>query len=84
MKLITIRQRWMWVETECHECGRRNVSVVQLGEPPDYESQTADICIDCLRQALALAEKARVPADPNMNDQRVHAVVMRDVRDGKG
>jgi hypothetical protein len=45
----------------CDECGRDNLSaVVQLGEEPDYESSTANICPDCLTRALVLV--AQVPA----------------------
>lgn len=40
-----------WVGTKCHECKKENCTVVQLGEELDYESHTADICLDCLRQA---------------------------------
>jgi hypothetical protein len=44
-----------WCEPQrCHECGVRSWHVVQLGEDPDYESATANICTDCLRAALAL------------------------------
>ena len=45
-----------WVKTryECHECGQEYDQVVTLGEPPDYEACTADICEDCLRKALKL------------------------------
>lgn len=39
----------------CDECGDRKWQVVRLGEEPDYESATANICVDCLRKALALA-----------------------------
>lgn len=43
-----------WVNTECNECGRENVDVVRLGEEPDYESNTASICLDCLNKAFQL------------------------------
>ena len=36
-----------------------------------------------IRKAVQGKNREKV-ADPNMNDQRVHAVIMRDVRDGKG
>jgi hypothetical protein len=38
----------------CNECGKETWQVVELGEPPDYESATACICRDCLRAALRL------------------------------
>jgi hypothetical protein len=43
----------------CHECGREDVdAVVQVGQQPDYESSTADICLPCLRKAVALIESS--------------------------
>jgi len=42
-----------WVcEKTCHECGSESWDVVQLGEEPDYESNTANICRSCLEKAL--------------------------------
>ena len=44
-----------WVkEQTCHECGAESWNVVQIGEPPDYESSTAIVCEGCLRAALQL------------------------------
>lgn len=43
----------------CSECGEQKGSVVELGDEPDYESRTAWICLDCLRAAVALANKER-------------------------
>lgn len=39
---------------DCSECGKENCECVQLGEPPDHESETAWICKDCLKKALQL------------------------------
>lgn len=36
----------------CDECEKDSDLVVQLGEDPDYESNTAFICLECLRSAL--------------------------------
>lgn len=38
----------------CSECQREAAAVVEIGEPPDYESSTAWICRRCLENALAL------------------------------
>lgn len=38
----------------CNECGQETWGVVELGEPPDYESATACVCRDCLHAALRL------------------------------
>jgi len=43
--------------TMCDECGTQSYDIVQLGEPPDYESRTACICRNCLVNALALLSK---------------------------
>jgi hypothetical protein len=44
-----------WAElSRCHECGGYFEEVVEIGEPPDYESSTAHICKKCLRKALKL------------------------------
>lgn len=44
----------------CHECKRIMPAVVQLGEPPDYESHTASICVDCLKEAVTLHDRRQV------------------------
>jgi len=38
----------------CHECGETVPRTVQVGQEPDYDSHTAQLCEDCLRHALAL------------------------------
>lgn len=41
----------------CHECGRTDSPMlVQVGEPPDYESSTADLCPDCVRAAMEIVK----------------------------
>lgn len=47
-----------WTRIVCDECERSVDSAVQLGEPPDYESATAVVCLDCLKAAAALLEGA--------------------------
>jgi crossover junction endodeoxyribonuclease RusA len=44
-----------WTSMTCNECRCRVAAVVRLGEEPDFESHTADICFDCLAKAVALA-----------------------------
>lgn len=41
-----------WTATACDHCGVENVAIVSLGQEPDYESHTADVCAGCLRAAL--------------------------------
>lgn len=43
-----------WTRCECNECGTEVEGTVRLGEEPDWESATANICKDCLVKALAL------------------------------
>ncbi len=38
----------------CSACDRWASELVQVGEPPDYESATAMLCRDCVLEALAL------------------------------
>ena len=44
---------WVGAST-CHECGVDTWDAVQLGQEPDYESSTANICKSCLEKALSL------------------------------
>lgn len=45
-----------WTQNNCDECGKDSDSVVQLGQEPDYDSSTANICFDCLRKAITLRQ----------------------------
>ena len=38
----------------CHECNADVTEVVELGQEPDYESHTAQICHSCLIKAVSL------------------------------
>lgn len=49
-----------WAGPEaCSECGIESWGVVQLGEEPDYESQTTLICRACLLEAVRLIDEAK-------------------------
>jgi len=39
-------------QCHCNECGEPSWEVIQLGEEPDYESNTASICHSCIKKAL--------------------------------
>lgn len=43
-----------WTRTTCHNCGTKDVDVVELGEDYDYESCTACVCKECISKSLAL------------------------------
>lgn len=45
-----------WTRNECDECGQDCDIVVRLGQEPDYESSTAQICLACLQVAIQLIE----------------------------
>jgi hypothetical protein len=46
-----------WVcAPKCDECNEHSWSCVEIGEPADYDSSTATVCIECLRKAVALLE----------------------------
>jgi hypothetical protein len=46
-----------WTRNDCDECDKDSMTVVQVGQEPDYDSRTAYICLDCLRKAISAAEK---------------------------
>lgn len=43
-----------WTENCCDECGKDVEVLVQLGREPDYESATANICLNCLQKAVKI------------------------------
>lgn len=43
-----------WTDCRCDECGKQVEQLVQLGQEPDYESATANICFPCLKKAVKL------------------------------
>jgi hypothetical protein len=43
-----------WTMLVCDECKEEVETIIQLGDEPDYESSTANICIPCLKKALSL------------------------------
>jgi len=48
-----------WTRTKCDECNNDDgVDVIQLGQEPDYESNTANICKDCLDKGLFILAKS--------------------------
>lgn len=45
-----------WTTNRCHECGQDSNAIVEIGQEPDYDSSTAQICESCLRKAIRLIE----------------------------
>jgi hypothetical protein len=42
-----------WTELRCDGCRKYVTEAVTVGEEPDYESSTADLCRDCVAEAAA-------------------------------
>ena len=43
----------------CIEC-MKSVPTVQIGEPPDWESSTINICSECLKKAIKLLDHGAI------------------------
>lgn len=41
-----------WTSCRCDECDTEVEAVIQVGQEPDYESATAKLCLDCVKNAL--------------------------------
>lgn len=48
-----------WTQNKCNECNKDVFVVVQLGEEPDYESSTVNICLNCLNKAVTLIKNMK-------------------------
>lgn len=47
-----------WTNISCSQCGKRNLDrAIEVGEEQDYESATAWLCEDCLRQAWEMMQE---------------------------
>ena len=46
-----------WLDNRCDECDGDFDTVVQLGQEPDYESKTVEICMDCLVKSIQLLKE---------------------------
>ena len=47
-----------WTRNRCAECGYDVETTVHFGEKEDYDVAWANVCPDCLREALALYDNA--------------------------
>jgi hypothetical protein len=45
-----------WVENECDECQKDVPVLMRFGEEPDYDNRWQDLCVDCLKKAVAELE----------------------------
>lgn len=48
-----------WCRCDCDECDKEVNEVVELGDPPDYESNTVHLCFECAKKALLILEAAQ-------------------------
>jgi hypothetical protein len=46
-----------WVYPECDQCNKLADVVVSVGQPPDYDSHTAVLCLKCVTKAFNLLTK---------------------------
>jgi hypothetical protein len=46
-----------WTECYCTECEKSVDAVVQIGEEPDYESDTVWLCRGCLAEAVRIMDE---------------------------
>ena len=46
-----------WTRLRCHECKEHVDLVVEVGEEPDYESSTANLCKSCLTSLYELIKE---------------------------
>ena len=67
MKIITkadilesLPEKWdSNVVNKCDECQKEVDITMQIGEELSYQSSTADICFDCLKNAVKLLDNLR-------------------------
>lgn len=46
-----------WTDCKCNECDRDVNCVVQIGDELDCDSQTANVCVNCIKKAFAGFDK---------------------------
>lgn len=52
-----------WTRLTCDECKQDVSAVIEVGEEPDYESATAQLCFECISKASALAHNTSVSGE---------------------
>lgn len=48
-----------WTSNKCDECKQESDVVIMLGDEPDYKSNTASICPQCLSKAMSLVSSGK-------------------------
>lgn len=52
-----------WTDLKCDECKEYVTATIEVGDEPDYESHTAELCLNCAEKAAALIRGMRVQSD---------------------
>lgn len=47
-----------WVDHKCDHCEQQVDTLIQLGEPSNYESRTVEVCMSCLAAAMRKLEES--------------------------
>ena len=45
-----------WASLKCDECSADCELLVRIGDEPDYDNRWIDVCVNCLRTAVKMAE----------------------------
>jgi hypothetical protein len=48
-----------WTLNICNECNKDSDTTIILGQEPDYDSATSNICLDCINKALRLFNESQ-------------------------
>ncbi len=59
-EVIDIVGNRSWTSNCCDECGKESDILVVIGQEPNYESDTASICKNCLEKALEMVKDSNV------------------------
>ena len=43
-----------WTTMSCSECGKQSIPVIEVGDEPDYESNTVWLCFGCIDKLYEL------------------------------
>ena len=52
--IVQIIGTTVWTDLSCSECGKSVDLVIQVGEEPDWETQTAYLCEACVKNTFNL------------------------------
>jgi hypothetical protein len=85
-EVATIIGNKSWTQLSCDSCGDYVDRIVEIGQEPDYESRTVDICYPCFSKAFALfdcREHADCAAHPETLGRECTRVTLSNSEDTK-